>query len=179
MITDMDRPNGICFSPDESLLYVVDVGQIRVYDMDGGRPVNGRVFVAMNGFRRDPDRHATATCGPRPAGVAPVSTACTATALRANCSGRSICPRHARTSVRRGQEEPAVHDREPFAVQRLRQHPRNPIPLASSASTGLRWLARWRRRWRGRYASGRLLYGAHVLVTLRLAVELDRHRSHP
>ena len=35
MITDMDRPNGICFSPDESLLYVVDVDQIRVYDMDG------------------------------------------------------------------------------------------------------------------------------------------------
>src|SRR5471030_534269 len=49
VITDMDRPNGICFSPDESLLYVVDVDQIRVYDMEGGTPVNGRVFVAMKG----------------------------------------------------------------------------------------------------------------------------------
>jgi gluconolactonase len=26
VITDMERPNGLCFSPDESLLYVVDSG---------------------------------------------------------------------------------------------------------------------------------------------------------
>src|SRR5580765_4088 len=45
VITDMNRPNGICFSPDESLLYVVDVGEIRVFDLDGSTPVNGRVFV--------------------------------------------------------------------------------------------------------------------------------------
>ena len=32
-----------------TLLYVVDVDQIRVYDMEGGSPVNGRVFVAMKG----------------------------------------------------------------------------------------------------------------------------------
>ena len=40
MITDMDRPNGICFSPDGSLLYVVDSGQIRVFDMVDGRPAS-------------------------------------------------------------------------------------------------------------------------------------------
>src|SRR5512147_1162853 len=48
VITEMDRPNGICFSPDESRLYVVDIGQIRVFDMDGTSPVNGRVFVDMS-----------------------------------------------------------------------------------------------------------------------------------
>ena len=52
VITEMDRPNGICFSPDESRLYVVDVGQIRVFDMDGITPVNGRVFVDMSRWLR-------------------------------------------------------------------------------------------------------------------------------
>ena len=46
VITDMARPNGIAFSPDESLLYVVDK-DIRVYDMVEGRPVNGRLFADM------------------------------------------------------------------------------------------------------------------------------------
>ena len=46
VITDMARPNGIAFSPDESLLYVVDK-DIRVYDMVDGRPANGRLFVDM------------------------------------------------------------------------------------------------------------------------------------
>ena len=49
VITDMDRPNGLCFSPDESRLYVVDVGQIRVYDVDGTAAVAGRVFVETEG----------------------------------------------------------------------------------------------------------------------------------
>ena len=42
---DMEKPNGICFSPDEKRLYVVDTGsshhsgypnQIRVYDVVDG-----------------------------------------------------------------------------------------------------------------------------------------------
>jgi gluconolactonase len=37
---DMSKPNGLCFSPDEALLYVVDSGStprvIRVYDVGGG-----------------------------------------------------------------------------------------------------------------------------------------------
>jgi gluconolactonase len=49
VITGMDRPNGICFAPDESRLYVVDVGEIRVFDMDGATPVNGRPFVEFPG----------------------------------------------------------------------------------------------------------------------------------
>jgi gluconolactonase len=58
-ITDMERPNGICFSPDEQLLYVVDVEHIRVFDMaDPVTPENGRIFVEMapggsDGIRTD------------------------------------------------------------------------------------------------------------------------------
>jgi gluconolactonase len=60
VITGMDRPNGICFSPDESRLYVVDVGEIRVFDMAGTVPVNRRVFVDLrpggsDGMRTDRD----------------------------------------------------------------------------------------------------------------------------
>lgn len=68
MITDMACPNGLAFSPDESRLYVADTGRmfssdpqhIRVFDMVGGRPVNGRVFhtvapAAADGIRVDTD----------------------------------------------------------------------------------------------------------------------------
>ena len=43
---DFQRPNGLCFSPDESLLYIVDTGRsdgpqypthIRVFDVHGDR----------------------------------------------------------------------------------------------------------------------------------------------
>jgi gluconolactonase len=50
---DFVRPNGICFSPDERTLYVVDSGishggpaHIRAFDVDGARLRNGRVFAA-------------------------------------------------------------------------------------------------------------------------------------
>jgi gluconolactonase len=64
----MNRPNGLCFSPDETRLYVVDVGHIRVFDMDGTRPVNGRVFVEMapggsDGIRCDRDGNLWAAAG--------------------------------------------------------------------------------------------------------------------
>jgi len=68
VIEGMDRPNGLCFSPDERLLYVVDIGHIRVFDMSGGRPVNGRVFVDMapggsDGIRCDRDGNLWAAAG--------------------------------------------------------------------------------------------------------------------
>jgi gluconolactonase len=50
-IGDMERPNGLAFSPDESRLYVVDTPRsatpktTHVYDMVDGKPVNGRVFL--------------------------------------------------------------------------------------------------------------------------------------
>ena len=47
-VGDMERPNGLCFSPDEKRLYVVDTPGGRktthVYDIEGGKAVNGRVF---------------------------------------------------------------------------------------------------------------------------------------
>jgi gluconolactonase len=55
-VGDMQRPNGLAFSPDESKLYVVDTPAgdktVHVYDIvDGRRAVNGRVFFnAMPGY---------------------------------------------------------------------------------------------------------------------------------
>jgi gluconolactonase len=47
-IADMERPNGLCFSPDESRLYVVDTPggpkTTHVYDIVDGKAVNGRLF---------------------------------------------------------------------------------------------------------------------------------------
>jgi gluconolactonase len=47
-VGDMPRPNGLCFSPDEFLLYVVDTPagtkNTRVYDIIDGKAVNGRLF---------------------------------------------------------------------------------------------------------------------------------------
>jgi gluconolactonase len=48
VIEGMDRPNGLCFSPDEQLLYVVDIGEIRVFNVRGDTVANGRRFVDMS-----------------------------------------------------------------------------------------------------------------------------------
>ena len=65
--SDVARPNGLCFSPDEKMLYVVESGalprRIRVFDLgdDGARLTHDRVFVqcaeneAPDGFRCDVD----------------------------------------------------------------------------------------------------------------------------
>jgi gluconolactonase len=64
VIAELDRPNGLCFSPDESLLYVVDSGStpksIHVYDIDDGTVGSGRLFADMSpggadGVRCDTD----------------------------------------------------------------------------------------------------------------------------
>jgi gluconolactonase len=54
-IDDMERPNGLCFSPDETRLYVVDTPggakTTHVYDIVDGKAVNGRLFFdAMPGY---------------------------------------------------------------------------------------------------------------------------------
>ncbi len=61
----LDRPNGLCFSPDESILYVADSGQPRnmvAFDVgdDGRTLANMRVFITVrpgiaDGFRVDTD----------------------------------------------------------------------------------------------------------------------------
>ncbi len=65
---DFDKPNGLAFSPDESLLYISDTGashdpegahHIRVFDVINGKSLaNGRVFAVVDpgladGFRLD------------------------------------------------------------------------------------------------------------------------------
>jgi gluconolactonase len=55
--SDLDKPNGICFSPDEKRLYIVDTGDpkrpgdprpIWVYDVEDGRRIkNRRLFANM------------------------------------------------------------------------------------------------------------------------------------
>jgi len=76
--SDMDKPNGLCFSPDEKLLYIVDSGDpkrqgdprpIRVYDVvDGVRLKNGRMFANMapgssDGIRCDVDGNIWSAAG--------------------------------------------------------------------------------------------------------------------
>ena len=67
VIDDIDRPNGLAFSPDETKLYVVEAGVkprvIRAYDVvdNGKRLANGRAFITAeeegtpDGFRVDVD----------------------------------------------------------------------------------------------------------------------------
>ncbi len=72
------RPNGLCFSPDEKLLYLCDTSgtedpsyshDVRVYDVvDGERLANGRTFVSMgaglaDGIRCDVDGNIWAGAG--------------------------------------------------------------------------------------------------------------------
>ena len=74
---DFDRPNGLCFSPDESLLYVVDTGgshspggprHIRACEVKGEWLGDSRVFVDMapgmaDGVRMDRDGNVWAGAG--------------------------------------------------------------------------------------------------------------------
>lgn len=78
VVGDMDKPNGICFSPDEKKLYIVDTGAprhpddprpIRVYNVvDGVRLKNGRQFANMapgnsDGIRCDTDGNLWSAAG--------------------------------------------------------------------------------------------------------------------
>jgi gluconolactonase len=75
---DLEKPNGLCFSPDYSKLYITDTGashkvghprQIMVYDVvDGERLENGRVFCDMgegtaDGIRCDTDGNIWSSAG--------------------------------------------------------------------------------------------------------------------
>ena len=72
VVTDLQRPNGLCFSPDETRVYVVDSGPkpgiIAVYDVTDGKLGPGRVFVDMSpggsdGIRCDVDGNLWAAAG--------------------------------------------------------------------------------------------------------------------
>ena len=58
LIDDFDRPNGLCFSPDESILYINDTERmhIRVFDVQSdGTIANGRIFAEEEGDDGVPD----------------------------------------------------------------------------------------------------------------------------
>jgi gluconolactonase len=72
----MACPNGLAFSPDESLLYVADTGRaftsdpqhILVFDMGSGRPKDGRLFHKIapgcsDGIRVDTDGNLWSSAG--------------------------------------------------------------------------------------------------------------------
>ena len=76
--SDLDKPNGLCFSPDERKLYIVDTGvpkhaddphPIRVYDVeDGKRLKGGRLFANLapgssDGVRCDTDGNVWSAAG--------------------------------------------------------------------------------------------------------------------
>jgi gluconolactonase len=71
MLDDLDRPNGLCFSPDGARLYIVDSGETRsihVYDLVDGGPRNRRVFAGMrpgtsDGVRCDVDGNLWSSAG--------------------------------------------------------------------------------------------------------------------
>jgi gluconolactonase len=71
---DFDRPNGLCFAPDESKLYIVDTGQprtlghIRTFDVQDGKLSGGQEFASMaggsaDGIRTDADGNLWASAG--------------------------------------------------------------------------------------------------------------------
>ncbi len=89
VVTDMLRPNGLCFSPDERTLYVSDTGRthapdcvpaIRAYPIEpDGQPGEGRTFVSspeamIDGFRADANGNVWASCGTGVAIYAPDGT---------------------------------------------------------------------------------------------------------
>ncbi|OHV79598.1 SMP-30/gluconolactonase/LRE family protein [Ensifer sp. LCM 4579] len=68
--TDFNQPNGLAFSPDETILYVADSGashddalprHIRAFDVVDGRLANGRVFATID--KGIPDGIRTDTAG--------------------------------------------------------------------------------------------------------------------
>ena len=53
---DLEKPNGLCFSPDYKKVYIVDTGapkNIRVYEVDGKKVKNGKVLVTNKGMLSD------------------------------------------------------------------------------------------------------------------------------
>ncbi len=68
---DFEGPNGLCFSPDESTLYIADTGRkhVRVFDVMGGRSLkNSRLFAEIapgvpDGMRVDTEGRLYCTAG--------------------------------------------------------------------------------------------------------------------
>jgi gluconolactonase len=99
LVTDeVVQPNGLCFSPDYSRLYVADTGagETKVWDVAGSRLRNGRQFVqleapgggrsAADGIRCDADGNIWAGAAPGVMVVAPDGTQIGAIRLPETCA---------------------------------------------------------------------------------------------
>jgi gluconolactonase len=105
---DVNRPNGLCFSPDETKMYIVEAGLpsrvIRVFDVveNGTRPTAGPSWPAR--LARRPTASvatSTAICGAAGA-WARATTASSCSPRTASGSARSCCPNGPPTSASAG-----------------------------------------------------------------------------
>ena len=100
------------------------------------RPVNGRV-PSKGTASTGSGPIATATCGPEPVGRSRVRRRALlqprGRAARSDPSARVM----REPLLRRGQEEPAVHDRQPLALQRVRRGARGPGALTPGGQRAL------------------------------------------
>ena len=153
---DINRPNGLAFSPDESKLYIVEAGVtprvIRVYDVvdDGTRLANGRPFITAepdgtpDGFRVDVDGNLWCGWGmgnEKQDGVQDLRPE-----RQADRPHRAAGALRQRL-LRRRQAQPPVHDREPLDLFALREH----------AGDAGRLIGEGRRQRARKGAAGRLL----------------------
>ena len=148
MVTDeIDRPNGLCFSPDYKRLYVADTGKganIKVWEVAGdGGLRNGREFVSPggDGIRCDVDGNIWSASSPGVRIIAPSGEQIGVIRLPEICAQRLL---------RRQPPQPALHDRQPVPLRRLRrcQGCAHRIGAAShSAGHKKRWPAPRKPQW--------------------------------
>ncbi len=136
---DFVKPNGLAFSPDESILYVADSGfshdpaaphHIRAFDVvDGRKLASSRVFAEVSpgvpdGFRCDVDGNVWTSCQNGVLCYAPDGT----------LLGRIKDPDHGRQPhLRRPQAEPPLHNRDERPLRGLRRHDRSPASVSQAS----------------------------------------------
>ena len=148
---DIPRPNGLCFSPDEKLLYVVVSGamprEIRVFDVvDGGTKLaNGRVFVncgpgSPDGLRADTEGNLWCGWGGGEGhdGVAVFNP--DGTAHRPHPGAGAL----RQPLLRRAEAEPALPRRQPVDLLDPRRSPGRDAELSRASPRGARGLPRSR-----------------------------------
>ena len=117
-VDDMERPNGLAFSPDEKKLYVVDTPDgprsTRVYDVEGDKAVNGQLFFDgqrfADGIRVDTEGNVGP---PSPAARARMAWRCSPDRT---LIGRILLPERCANSASAAQAQPPVHDRQPVGL---------------------------------------------------------------
>ena len=124
-------PNGLCFSPDEKLLYLVESRaqprNIKVFDVvdDGDALANPRDFADLDGgtpdgFRCDVRRQSVVRLGHEPGAQWRRGVRSRRQDDRPHRAARTL----RQSLFRRRQAQPPVHGGEPFALFGLREHPR-------------------------------------------------------